>query len=131
MCHELGHCLALSHTDTNHYNADLGDCMDYTTTYSNNLNPGQVNFDRLFSLYGSADGPSVTGSKRGWQQQWRYQTFGQAHSLASDEAIMDKFNAIVKCMNTMLGWQCVEQLPFNVDRVETLRRQPTRGIVSK
>jgi hypothetical protein len=34
---------------------------------------------------------------------------------------MEKFNAIVKCMNTMSSWQCVEQLPFDIDQVQMLQ----------
>lgn len=121
MCHELGHAYGLPHTDTNHYNADLGDCMDYTTTYSNNLNPGQVNFDRLFSLYGAASSNTsvIEGNEQDGNNGGNRRL--QTSSLVSDAAMMEKFNAIVKCMNTMSSWQCEEQLPFNIDRVQMLQ----------
>jgi hypothetical protein len=51
MCHEIGHGFGLPHTDENHNNKDLGDCMDYTNTPSNNLLPGDSNFARLRSIY--------------------------------------------------------------------------------
>ena len=62
MCHEQGHAYGLPHTDTNHRNADLGNCLDYTVTYSNNLMPGQINYDRLFQLYGSVNSNASTAS---------------------------------------------------------------------
>jgi hypothetical protein len=51
MCHEIGHGFGLPHTDENMYNADMGNCLDYTSTPANNMHPGQVNFDRLASMY--------------------------------------------------------------------------------
>ena len=47
----LGHSLGLPHTDENPFNKDLGNCMDYTNAPENNLHPGQVNFQRLASIY--------------------------------------------------------------------------------
>jgi|EP01082_Thalassiosira_pseudonana_P010274 predicted Zn-dependent protease len=51
MCHEVGHGFGLPHTDENPYNANLGNCLDYTDDPSENLHPGQVNFDKLDGMY--------------------------------------------------------------------------------
>eukprot|EP00534_Pseudo-nitzschia_fraudulenta_P009139 CAMPEP_0201159084 /NCGR_PEP_ID=MMETSP0851-20130426/38115_1 /ASSEMBLY_ACC=CAM_ASM_000631 /TAXON_ID=183588 /ORGANISM="Pseudo-nitzschia fraudulenta, Strain WWA7" /LENGTH=398 /DNA_ID=CAMNT_0047437859 /DNA_START=80 /DNA_END=1276 /DNA_ORIENTATION=+ len=59
MCHELGHGYGLPHTDENFSNKDLGNCLDYTNTPSNNLRPGTANCQRLLEMYGS-----VTGRRR-------------------------------------------------------------------
>jgi hypothetical protein len=56
MCHEIGHGFGLPHTDENFSNRDLENCLDYTNTPKNNILPGQVNFDRLAGLYGTAGG---------------------------------------------------------------------------
>lgn len=53
MCHEIGHGFGLPHTDENFNNPDLGNCLDYTTTPSNNLHPDESNFAFLAELYGS------------------------------------------------------------------------------
>jgi hypothetical protein len=50
-CHEVGHGFGLPHTDENPYNANLGNCLDYTDDPSENLHPGQVNFDKLDGMY--------------------------------------------------------------------------------
>ena len=54
MCHEIGHGFGLPHTDENFYNADLGNCMDYTSNPEVNKQPAQVNYLFLFDLYGLA-----------------------------------------------------------------------------
>jgi len=51
MCHEIGHGFGLPHTDENPYNADLGNCMDYTDDPEQNLLPGDVNFQKLNEVY--------------------------------------------------------------------------------
>jgi hypothetical protein len=51
MCHEIGHGFGLPHTDENMHNSDMGNCLDYTSTPANNIHPGDVNFDRLASMY--------------------------------------------------------------------------------
>jgi hypothetical protein len=53
MCHEIGHGFGLPHTDENFYNADSGECMDYTSKPQNNDQPGTVNFEFLAALYGT------------------------------------------------------------------------------
>jgi hypothetical protein len=55
MCHELGHAWGLTHTDENHYNNNLGDCLDYSSQPAKsptNLYPGKFNFDLLAQVYG-------------------------------------------------------------------------------
>ena len=52
---KTGHAFGLPHTDENYYNFDRGDCLDYTTRPRNNLQPGEFNFNLLYSLYGSAN----------------------------------------------------------------------------
>lgn len=55
-CHELGHGLGLAHTDENEFNADLGECMDYTVNPAVNMHPGQTNFEALETMYGTVGG---------------------------------------------------------------------------
>jgi hypothetical protein len=59
MCHEMGHGLGLPHSDENYYNADRGDCMDYTVRPQNNLHPGTYNFKLLQAMYGPTS-PNAT-----------------------------------------------------------------------
>lgn len=51
MCHEIGHGLGLPHTDENPYNSNLGNCLDYTDDPEENLYPGEVNFNKVASMY--------------------------------------------------------------------------------
>jgi hypothetical protein len=64
MCHEIGHGFGLPHTDENFYNADLGNCLDYTITPKNNLHPDESNFKRLVSLYGTTTRRYLLGKGR-------------------------------------------------------------------
>lgn len=43
-------------SDESFTNADLGNCLDYSSNPSNNLLPGTVNYKRLASMYGTVDG---------------------------------------------------------------------------
>jgi hypothetical protein len=52
MCHEIGHGFGLAHTDEIFGNAPLGNCLDYTNRFDDNLRPGQVNYDLLAEKYG-------------------------------------------------------------------------------
>ena len=56
MCHEIGHGFGLPHTDENFMNTPLGDCLDYSNNPSPNLKPGQINYDKLASVYGVVGG---------------------------------------------------------------------------
>jgi predicted nucleic acid-binding Zn-ribbon protein len=51
-CHEIGHGFGLPHTDENFYNADLGNCMDYTINPEVNQHPDASNYSFLLDLYG-------------------------------------------------------------------------------
>jgi len=51
MCHELGHGFGLPHTDEDPYNANLGNCLDYTNDPDENLLPGEVNMRKLSNMY--------------------------------------------------------------------------------
>ena len=53
MCHEIGHGFGLPHTDENFYNADLGNCLDYTMHPWVNEQPAAMNFDLLNKTYGT------------------------------------------------------------------------------
>jgi hypothetical protein len=59
ICHELGHGFGLPHWDTDFYNRDLGNCMDYTIRPEQNMKPSESNFQYLAELYG---GQSATAS---------------------------------------------------------------------
>mmetsp|Transcript_14870 Transcript_14870/g.30347 ORF Transcript_14870/g.30347 Transcript_14870/m.30347 type:complete len:345 (+) Transcript_14870:43-1077(+) len=58
MCHEIGHGFGLPHTDENFNNRNTGECMDYTRTPSDNMQPGPENFDFLAQMYGTVNGGS-------------------------------------------------------------------------
>ena len=45
----------LPHTDENFYNANLNNCLDYTSRPESNVEPGQVNFDKLEDAYLNAE----------------------------------------------------------------------------
>lgn len=62
MCHEIGHGWGLPHTDTDYFNRDRGDCLDYTNSPRNNLLPGQYNLDLLVELYGTPTMPRTNPS---------------------------------------------------------------------
>eukprot|EP00536_Pseudo-nitzschia_multiseries_P012775 jgi/Psemu1/326962/estExt_fgenesh1_pg.C_5070001 len=54
-CHELGHGFGLPHWDENFFNADLGNCMDYTQKPGDSKLPDESNFLYLAQLYGGRD----------------------------------------------------------------------------
>jgi len=56
MCHEIGHGFGLPHTDEDFNNADLGNCLDYSSRPENNLHPDESNYLRLQSMYGTVGG---------------------------------------------------------------------------
>lgn len=64
MCHEIGHGFGLPHTDENFNNKDLGNCLDYTNSPSNNLRPGDVNCLRLLEMYGSVNRRRTSEQRR-------------------------------------------------------------------
>jgi len=58
MCHNIGHGFGLPHTDENFFNADLGNCMDYTSNPEVNKSPDMSNYAFLAEQYG------VVGTRR-------------------------------------------------------------------
>ena len=49
---QIGHGFGLPHTDENFFNADLGNCMDYTSNPEANKSPDITNYAFLEDLYG-------------------------------------------------------------------------------
>ena len=80
MCHEIGHGFGLPHTDENFNNKDLGNCLDYTNTPSNNLRPGDANCVRLLEMYGAVD-----GNRRRTSEQRRTLRYRSDAELYEDE----------------------------------------------
>ena len=52
---KTGHAFGLPHTDEEYYNAERGDCLDYTVDPKKNMQPGKYNFDLLKQLYGESN----------------------------------------------------------------------------
>ncbi|MEO5656902.1 MAG: hypothetical protein ABIO65_00320 [Nitrospiria bacterium] len=64
MCQEVGHALGLDHQDTTFDNANLGTCMDYTSSpYGppSNEHPNQHDYDQLSLIYQHLDGTTTVG----------------------------------------------------------------------
>ncbi|KAG7342835.1 hypothetical protein IV203_020779 [Nitzschia inconspicua] len=86
MCHEIGHGFGLPHTDENFHNADLGNCLDYTTRPQNNLRPGEYNCNRLKTMYGSVDGSRRERFLRNVAEDPAYLSSGIGGSLRSESS---------------------------------------------
>lgn len=52
---KTGHAFGLPHTDEEYYNAERGDCLDYTVNPKKNMQPGKYNFNLLKQLYGDSN----------------------------------------------------------------------------
>jgi hypothetical protein len=67
MCQEIGHTFGLDHQDENFNNANLGTCMDYTSSPSANQHPNQGDYDQLLCIYdpGTASKSTSTHSCTG------------------------------------------------------------------
>jgi hypothetical protein len=50
-CQEVGHTFGLDHQDENFNNANLGTCMDYTSSPGTNQHPNQGDYDQLLCIY--------------------------------------------------------------------------------
>lgn len=55
VCQEVGHTFGLDHQDTNFNNANLGTCMDYTSSPGTNQHPNKGDYDELDCIYNPAD----------------------------------------------------------------------------
>lgn len=58
VCQEVAHTLGLDHQDENQTNANLGSCMDYTTSPlgpPDNLHPNLHDFEELETIYSHGD----------------------------------------------------------------------------
>ena len=51
MCQEIGHTFGLGHQDVNFDNANLGSCMDYTSSPGSNQHPDGHDYAQLASMY--------------------------------------------------------------------------------
>mmetsp|Transcript_2014 Transcript_2014/g.5355 ORF Transcript_2014/g.5355 Transcript_2014/m.5355 type:complete len:409 (-) Transcript_2014:1397-2623(-) len=90
MCHEIGHGFGLPHTDENFGNSDLGNCLDYTNTPSNNLRPGDANCNRLLGMYGSVDGGRRKISQTWVRRALRYRSDAELYEDGEDESYTDE-----------------------------------------
>jgi hypothetical protein len=55
MCQEVGHTLGLDHQDEDFGNANLGTCMDYTSSPESNQYPNDHDYEQLESIYSHID----------------------------------------------------------------------------
>ena len=55
MCQEVGHGFGLAHQDENFNNANLGSCMDYTSSPSTNQSPNGHDYEQLVAIYNHRD----------------------------------------------------------------------------
>ena len=85
----LGHGFGLPHTDENFYNSDMGNCLDYTHSPANNMHPGDVNFEKLESLYlsndASTNGEENDGRRTSTQQQRKREGYVEEEGLYEKE----------------------------------------------
>jgi hypothetical protein len=84
MCHEVGHGFGLPHTDENPYNANLGNCLDYTDDPAENLHPGDVNFKKIIGMY-------LSGSRRTTRRLQSDGRIIESHMLVVDPDLAQKY----------------------------------------
>lgn len=65
MCQEIGHTFGLSHQDENFNNANLGSCMDYTSSPLENIKPNTHDYGMLVDIYTHEDTTNVGGGGGG------------------------------------------------------------------
>jgi hypothetical protein len=58
-CQEIGHTFGLDHQDENFNNANLGTCMDYTSSPGTNQHPNGHDYDELDIIYAHLDGTTT------------------------------------------------------------------------
>lgn len=61
-CQEVGHTFGLAHQDENTTNANLGSCMDYTSSPDSNQRPNLHDYQQLEAIYNHTDGTTTTSS---------------------------------------------------------------------
>jgi len=112
-----GHAFGLPHTDTNYYNIDRRDCLDYTIRPGNNLHPGEFNFNLLYSLYGSANGDPATSAARTQTQNGSNRRLGApaTEEDVTPDAIKVKLESVRACLEELSCAQCVDQAYFDYD----------------
>ncbi|KAL3805298.1 hypothetical protein HJC23_009005 [Cyclotella cryptica] len=85
MCHEVGHGFGLPHTDENPYNANLGNCLDYTDNPDENLHPGDVNFNKLAGMY-------LSGNRRKTRRLGSNGRIMETHMLVVDWDVLPSYD---------------------------------------
>jgi len=117
----IGHAFGLPHTDTNYYNFDRRDCLDYTIRPGNNLDPGEFNFNLLFSLYGSANGDPSTSAAGAQDQnddegdQRIRRRLGEPAIEDTPDAIKAKYESVRACLEELSCTECMDQAFFDYD----------------
>jgi hypothetical protein len=120
MCHEIGHGFGLPHTDENFMNSPLGDCLDYSSSVSQNQKPGQVNYDKLAAVYGEV------GSRR-IRQRGQNSGIVDAMSKSRDDTLLERaknsFREKVQAFQVGKeneGWTRIHQHPLGEIHVTNL-----------
>src|SRR3990172_7216762 len=62
MCQEVGHAFGLDHQDENFNNANLGTCMDYTSSPGTNQHPNGHDYAQLEAIYAHLDSTTTVSS---------------------------------------------------------------------
>ncbi|MCM2268768.1 MAG: hypothetical protein NDJ75_01550 [Thermoanaerobaculia bacterium] len=62
MCQEIGHAFGLDHQDENFDNANLGTCMDYTSSPGTNQHPNAHDYQMLEQIYAHLDSTTTVGA---------------------------------------------------------------------
>lgn len=62
MCQEVGHIYGLDHQDEDHYNGNLGSCMDYTSSPDSNQYPNKHDYQQLETIYAGHNHSTSTTS---------------------------------------------------------------------
>lgn len=111
MCHEIGHGFGLAHTDESFVNANLGNCLDYTNSFTDEqIRPGTINYERLEEKYGTVNrrGLAEADYGEGGQQlpDWLHEEYARHSDLLSsgnrDDLIAN-------------GWVLLDQSDFGAE----------------
>ncbi|MEW5990484.1 MAG: hypothetical protein AB1736_03945 [Chloroflexota bacterium] len=62
MCQEVGHTFGLDHQDETFNNANLGTCMDYTSSPGTNQHPNAHDYEQLEIIYAHLDGTTTVSA---------------------------------------------------------------------